>query len=201
MYRRRSSSLWSFVLVIILGGIAGIFYLLNDNPPQLSPPVTPTVAASAPIEVLPTLAIPTAVPEQATLLIPKAGVAAPIINIFLDGVSWDVSLLGKNIGHLQGTATFDQPGNIGLVGHVEMADGGRGIFTNLGELTVGDLIVYRRGSDERFYTVRSVSKTAPDDMTVLYPSTQEQLTLITCDQYDLLTNSYLERIVVVADRV
>lgn len=203
MYRRGRSPFSTLVLVIVLGGIAGILFLLRDVPPQYALIVTPTVGALAPVPAdSPPAPVPaTAVPEPATLLIPKAGVAAQIVNIFLDGVSWDVSLLGQHVGHLQGTASFDQPGNIGLVGHVERADGTPGIFTNLHSLVVGDLIVYRRGSDERFYTVRSVGTAAPNDMTVLYPSTREQLTLITCDDYELLTNSYLSRIVVVADRV
>jgi LPXTG-site transpeptidase (sortase) family protein len=178
--------------------------VLGDNLPRLAPVVTPTAApataAVAPTQwALPTAVVPTL--EPATLLIPKAGVAAKIISIFLDGVSWDVSLLGANVGHLEGTATFDHPGNIGLVGHVEMADGQQGIFTHLRALAAGDLIVYRHGGDERFYVVRAVRVVAPDDMTVLYPTPREQLTLITCAAYDLLTNTYQERVVVVAERV
>jgi LPXTG-site transpeptidase (sortase) family protein len=186
---------------MVLGGLVGILFVLRDAPPQPKALVTPTavVLATAPPEEL-AATVPPAT-EPATLLIPKAGVASQIIQIFLDGSSWDISLLGENVGHLQGTATFDQPGNIVLVGHVEMADGGQGVFAQLRNLAEEDLIVYRRGNDERLYRVRSVGIAAPDDLTVLYPTQSEQLTLITCDSYDLLTNSYLERLVVVADRV
>jgi sortase (surface protein transpeptidase) len=43
--------------------------------------------------------------------------------------------------------------------------------------------------------------TTPDDLTVLYPTTDERLTLITCDSYDFLQDAYLERMVVIADRI
>jgi sortase (surface protein transpeptidase) len=36
---------------------------------------------------------------------------------------------------------------------------------------------------------------------VLYPTDTDRITLITCDSYDFLQNTYQDRLVVVADRV
>jgi LPXTG-site transpeptidase (sortase) family protein len=124
-----------------------------------------------------------------------------VIEVFLDGNSWDIRNLGTNVGHLQGTAWLDTPGNIVLSGHVEMADGRLGVFATIEELAQGDLVVLQHGTEERRYGVREISRVAPDDLRVLYPTQSEQLTLITCDAYDFFQNAYLERVVVVADRL
>jgi LPXTG-site transpeptidase (sortase) family protein len=209
MNKSRKSGSFATVFVIIgFGAAIGIGYLLYDSfnastgifavptlPSLLpTPTVTPVVTATETLNTTTTL-IPT------TLYIPSAGIYASVVEVFLDGTSWDIRNLGINVGHLQGTAWLESPGNIVLSGHVEMADGRQGVFATIDELEEGDLLVLQHGDEERQYTVRSGFRVQPDDLSVLYPTQTDQLTLITCDSYDFFQNAYLERIVVVADRL
>jgi LPXTG-site transpeptidase (sortase) family protein len=145
--------------------------------------------------------IATPPPPPTTVFIPTVGIHTSIIEAYLDGTSWDVANLGTNAGHLQGTAWLDEPGNVVLAGHAELADGRRGIFARVGEVSVGDPIIVQQGDNERHYLVRAVAITTPDDLSVLYPTSDDQLTLITCDAYDFFRDVYLERTVVIAERI
>lgn len=139
--------------------------------------------------------------SDATIFIPSAGVLAPIVEVFLDGQSWDVSKLGANVGHLQGTSWLDAPGNVVLSGHVEMANGGRGVFASLEELKEGEPIIVTYKGVERRYAVTELKHVEPDDLTPVFPTAGDRLTLITCDSYDFLQDAYLQRVVVVAERI
>lgn len=209
MYRRQRQSAASSVLTfIILGVIFGVGFLLYQqwrNPapaapfvPTASPAPLPTLTPSAVTVASLTSATPR---PQASLFLPTAGVTAPVIEVYLDGQSWDVKYLGQNAGHLQGTAWFGQTGNIVLAGHVEMPDGRAGIFAGMSKLNVGDPVILSLSDQQQRYSIASITKVQPDDLSVLYPTEKDRLTLITCDSYDFLQNTYQDRVVVVADRV
>lgn len=174
-----------------------------------SPPtevaVIPTEASTATWTPAPTgIPIPTSTAyPKAVLYAPTAGINSSIVDVFMNGQSWDVSNLGNNVGHLQGTGWFGQPGNIGLAGHVELADGAVGIFRNIEKMAKGDPIVLSLGDLKQSYKVTAVKRVKPDDLSVLKPSGVDTITLITCDigAYNLLSNAYLDRVVVVAERV
>ncbi len=138
-----------------------------------------------------------------SLLIPRTGAIAQITQVYLDGISWDVSNLGMNIGHLQGTSwvTGTPKGNIVLSGHVELSDGRRGIFAGLDEMRVGETVILTRDGVDHFYRVTELYTVSPDDLTPVYPTTEERLTLITCSGYDFFADTYDERQVVIAERV
>lgn len=141
--------------------------------------------------------------QSVRLLIPRANVIAPVVRVHLgNGGTWDVSQLGHNAGHLEGTPWIGQPGNMVLAGHVEMSDGSPGIFAHLDQLRQGDqlLILEDDSATQIVYSVNSVRRVEPNDLSVLYSSEVDQLTLITCGDYDLLSNSYLIRIVVTGIR-
>lgn len=141
------------------------------------------------------------IPPDTALFIPSAGIYAPIVQTYLDGVSWDVSQLGTNVGHLQGTAWIDTPGNVVLSGHVELSDGRQGVFANLNEVAVGDIIVIVMNGDEWRYIITEIGSTTPQDLQPIYPTSEPRLTLITCEDYDFISNSYLERTIIVAERI
>jgi LPXTG-site transpeptidase (sortase) family protein len=207
---RKSGSLGTVLSLVVLGGILGAGYLVFDNfrnsggfspaptLPQLVPTAGPT---NTPVPTPATTVTTTDALIPTTLYIPTAGIYASVVEVFLDGTSWDIHNLGMNAGHLEGTAWLDAPGNIVLSGHVELADGRMGVFATIDELEIGDLLMLQRDTEERHYSVREIKRVQPDDLSVLYPTTTEQLTLITCDSYDVFQNAYLERIVVIADRI
>lgn len=207
-YQRRESSGSCLTQIILLGIIIGMGFLFVDRwrTPPAAPQAAPTQPQSPRVEptALSGSASPviTATPiQEARVLIPTAGVNVLVVNVYLDSESWDVSQLGNNAGHLQGTAWFDTPGNIALAGHAEMADGRAGIFARLEQLRLGDPIILTLGERRQRYSVIDVRRTAPDDLTPLYPTASDRLTLITCDGYNFLQNAYQERIVVVAERI
>lgn len=211
MYRQQQNNAATLVVVILIGLAAGVGYLLYDRgllaPQTIIIPIT-TPAPTA-VSELPAAAItPTAAPQNpreitfgARFYAPTAGIAGEIVETYLDGTSWDVSELGPNVGHLQGTAWLNAPGNIVLAGHVEMADGRAGIFAVLDRLQIGDPITLSQNGEERTYQVTQKFTTHPTDLSVMYPAENERLTLITCSAYDFLQDAYLERFVVVAERV
>ena len=138
---------------------------------------------------------------KATIFIPSAGIYSDIVRVYLDGTSWDVSQLGKNIGHLQGTPWVGEPGNIVLSGHVELSDGSVGVFANLEEIHVNDFIIIQQDNQEWRYQVQSVGITEPTDLTPLFQTPENQLTLITCDRYDFFQDAYLDRTIIIATQV
>lgn len=222
MTRRRRQFSTNLFVLIILGGIASAVFLLYDAvitrlAEQLT--ATPFAETLAVVSPVPTVIPPNAMPnpasvpavdqsyaaiDNASLFIPSAGILAPVIQVYLNGTSWDVSELGTYVGHLQGTNWLDDGiGNIVLSAHVELRDGRAGAFATLDEIQLQDRIVLRQGSEERIYKVVDIRNVEPDDLSPLYPTTTDRLTLITCDMdtYDFLTNTYRERVVVVAERV
>lgn len=216
MYRsRRGGGIAPILVLVVLGIVAGGGYFLYDNvfrgssgpealPTVFSPPtwtpesvvVVPTVTAAA-------NAIPTLDPnvEFPTIFIPNAGVVAPIVTLFVENGQWDVDGLGPRVGHLQRTPWLNQPGNIVLAGHVEMQDGRVGVFSTLGNLQPGDDIVLTEQQVDYRYAVREVKYVQPTDLSVLYSTDSDTLTLITCSDFNFLEQAYARRLVVIADSI
>jgi LPXTG-site transpeptidase (sortase) family protein len=212
--RRRQNVLSNLLTMVMLGLILGAAFSLFDRnrpgsrPPQVAvaPTATatlrPTATSTPTLEPTTTLAayLPVFNQVETSLFVPTAGINTSVIEVYLDGVSWDVSQLGEHAGHLQGTARLDAEGNKVLAGHVELADGSPGIFADIGKLNVGDPIILKPASGERTYTVDAILKVSPDDLKVLYPTQTDQITLVTCDNYSFLQDTYKDRLVVVAKR-
>jgi len=218
MQRRRSnystSNLLSLIgFILVVAGALVIFVQINRPADEtvVTGAVTPDVVAAATAsgdeaadgaaDAQPTLESYEAISE-AQLLIPAAGINAPVIRVYLDGQSWDVSNLGMNVGHLQGTRWMNEgPGNIVLSGHVEMRDGRKGIFAEIGALTDGDVVILQYRGQEQRYQVVEIRNVDPNDLSPVYPTESDLLTLITCDAYDFFQDSYQERTIVVAERL
>jgi len=206
--RRNSGSL--VLRIVIIGVVLGAAFLVIQrlrHPPVAAPEVVvePTQTITPTSTPRPTnVPLPTNTPyPRANLSAPSIGISADIVDVYLDGQSWDVSQLGNNVGHLQGTGWFDKAGNIGLAGHVEMGDGRTGIFRNIEKMAKGDPILLTLGALKRNYEVTDIKRVKPDDLSILSPDAVDTITLITCDigAYDLLRNTYGDRVVVVAKRV
>lgn len=138
-----------------------------------------------------------------SIRIPSIGVQSAIKVFPLDGVSWAIDPWDPLVGHLQGTAWLDRVGNIALGGHSEYPDGRPGIFYRLQNVGIGDEIFIREGDTEFRYVVVNTFSVDYRDVSVVFPTSQNRLTLITCDipSYVAEQNWYYERLVVQADRV
>jgi sortase A len=107
-------------------------------------------------------------PPEAILRIPKVNIEVPV----LEGT--DDLTLNRGAGHLPGTPPPGQPGNTAITGHRD------GFFRGLKDLVPGDAIeVDRPGHTDR-YLVRSIHIVSPSDTSVLAPTSDATLTLITC---------------------
>jgi sortase A len=82
--------------------------------------------------------------------------------------------LGKGPGHLEETATPGETGNAVITAHRDT------FFRHLFELNQGDEIIVRRGADSLRFHVTGKKIVEPDDLSVLRPTPDAQLTLITC---------------------
>ncbi|MCS6834943.1 MAG: sortase [Anaerolineae bacterium] len=218
MLRRRSSAKpwrWLLPLAVIVGAV--IWWQTIGAPPQ--PLATETAEANREvmppdssqeivvIEPLPIIvqadSTPTITPFSgvAALFIPRLERSAPIFTSRLSQGSWDVSLIGQNVGHLQGTSELNEPGNIVLAAHVELRDGRPGAFFGLERLQQGDELALFLDGQVRRFRISRIYSTVPTDLNPIRPTSTNRLTLITCDDYDFISNSYNSRIIVVADEI
>jgi LPXTG-site transpeptidase (sortase) family protein len=184
----------------VFGVAATINQLKNATPTIEELQIQPVLPSEAGLEILPT-AIHEA--ERYSMFVPALGLTARLIHLSISDGAWNVDGLGENVGHLIGTSWFDRmpSGNIVLAGHVELRDGRPGSFARLDEVPLGEIIVIRSDSETRRYRVIASYETEPSDLSPLYPSQREILTLITCSDYDFWANSYHTRLIVVAERI
>jgi sortase A len=111
---------------------------------------------------------PVEVAAIANLAIPRIGLATVVVEGVEDG---DLKLAA---GHIPGTALPGEPGNVGIAGHRDT------LFRPLRLIHKDDVIVLTTPHEEDQYTVVSTKIVDPDDVGVLYPTSRDTLTLVTC---------------------
>lgn len=104
----------------------------------------------------------------AILRIPKIHLAVPVLT------GTDEITLNRGVGQIAGTAAPGERGNIGIAGHRD------GFFRNLKDINQGDVIELETTSVSATYVVEHILITGPDDISVLQPSGNPTLTLVTC---------------------
>ena len=140
------------------------------------------------------------------LLIPSVGVDAPIVRLgireFANGdVTWDTSTITSEVGFLDGMTWFGQPGNTVLGGHSELEGRVPAVFYDLDKVAVGDEVVVTHADGALRYVVTRAFEVNRRDLSILYPTNHEQLTIITCDTDSFTGSGYARRTVVIAERV
>lgn len=122
------------------------------------------------------------------LLIPAINVE----NVVVEGSTDTALKLGP--GHMEGTPLPGQGGNVVLAGHRDY------FFWALGELKTGDAIYAQARRGYILYKVVDTKIVKDTDASVLAPTREETITLITC--YPLIHPGYTDqRLVIVARRV
>jgi len=115
-------------------------------------------------------------PKQAV----KAGDVLGVIEIPRVGVSVAVlqgtssRTLRRGAGHIEGTPLPGEPGNSGIAGHRDT------FFRELKDVRKNDEIEFQTAAGLFRYQVDWVKVVAPGDTSVLTPSTESALTLVTC---------------------
>jgi len=150
--------------------------------------------------------LPTPTPDASAparfIAFPGASISAPIIPAGRVQGTWETRHLGDSVGHLVGTSWLDDPGgNIVLAGHVETPTGAPGPFAHLFRAKIGDLVVIREGLREERFRVSIIQQVGPTDVNWLAQDGRLRLTLITCTDWDNKSQTYLGRLVVVAEPI
>jgi sortase A len=106
----------------------------------------------------------------------------------------DEATLDLAVGHLPDTPRPWEPGNSAMAAHRD------GLFRPLRRIKVGDELRVRTRHGDFTYRVRETKIVMPDDLSVLEPTANATVTLITCYPFDFIGHAP-KRFIVHADRV
>ena len=123
-----------------------------------------------------------------SLSISRIGVQAPIY----EGTSETV--LDSGIGRIEGTAKFSDIGNVGVAAHRD------GFFRGLKDVQLGDEIRVATLKQDLVYKVVGTEIVSPTDVSVLDPTENSRITLVTCYPF-YFVGSAPQRFIVYADIV
>jgi sortase A len=107
-------------------------------------------------------------PPLGVLRIDGLDIAVPVY----DGTEEET--LHRGVGRVRGTARIDAVGNLGIAGHRDS------FFRPLKDIREGELIELRTAGGTVTYSVSSISIVEPEDVSVLAPTPERTLTLVTC---------------------
>ena len=132
------------------------------------------------------------------LEIPTQNARINIVGVPQSDQGWDVTWLGNNIGWLNGTAFPSWDGNSVLTGHVYNSNGLPGPLINIKNLKYKDNIIVHLYGAKYIFEVQStrLARPASTGFALEHLGDQSYLTLITCQGYNPLSNSYLFRRIV-----
>jgi sortase (surface protein transpeptidase) len=218
--RRIRGSRTSWLLAALALAFIGVVALVVALTGQQSPPqpdaaaagttTSSSVPSAPPAPATPPAATPTAAPEPVaapvSVSLPSIGVTSDLMELDLnDDGTVEVPPLEAD----DRAGWYDRgpaPGAVGpavILGHVDSAQYGPGVFFDLGALTPGDRVeVTRADGTVAVFAVDRVERHPKDDFPTIevYGDTPDpQLRLITCGgDFDSSARSYLDNIVVFA---
>jgi hypothetical protein len=203
------------VLLVVAGAIARVMGLrAQQAPPQPDAAGSGSVAPSRPSSA-PSTGIPAPSAVQGQVLpasppvhldVPAIGVSSDLLDLGLnpDGTV-EVPPLAKDskAGWYRDSPTPGEVGPALILGHVDSAEYGPGVFFELGDLRPGDeILVTRADASTAVFRVDRVASYPKDAFPTLevYGNTDDaELRLITCGgDFDPAARSYLSNIVVYA---
>ncbi len=117
----------------------------------------------------------------------------PIIN-----GDWDVKRVVMGVGWLEGTAPVGARGNTGIAGHVSLKCCGDGPFRWLEKLAPGDELILQTDEQSYRFHVVELRVVEPTEVSVMLPTADPQLTLVTCNDWDASKAEFVKRLVVIA---
>lgn len=157
---------------------------LAQSPDYLAPahefvllPPTPTPTPN-PLDIIPV-----------HIVVPVMQLDSPVKEVYLREGTWEVA--DYAVGYHHGTA-IPGTGNTVLAGHAGFRGG---VFARLNELSVGDDIYLDTNTTRFHYQVSAIRNVWPDQVEVMYPTAETQITMITCTAWDT------QRLVVIAQLV
>ena len=107
-------------------------------------------------------------PPLAVLSIDHLDITVPVYN------GTDEYNLNRGVGRIKGTAWVDSDGNLGIAGHRD------GFFRPLKDIEIGDSMQLQTAGGTVTYEVSSIEIVEPNDVSVLSPTDERTITLVTC---------------------
>ena len=114
-----------------------------------------------------TLTLPSEVP-LAVLRIPRIHLEVPVLKGTSDAT------LNRGAGHIEETATPGTSGNSGIAGHRD------GFFRGLKDVGAGDTIEIETLQEKQIYRIERAWIVDPENVSVLDPTPEQSITLVTC---------------------
>jgi len=105
---------------------------------------------------------------EALLRIPQLDLVVPVLT------GTDEVTLNRAVGRIPGTARIGKAGNLGIAGHRD------GFFRGLKDIGEGARIELITLHDTRNYRISDIWIVDPDDISVLQPTDEPSITLVTC---------------------
>ncbi len=179
----------------------------HEEPPVIMPP---NPLASAPGEVLPEYTAPAPAPNLELapgepqvdtspvnrIVIPILGVDTVVKYIPFDGLTWAISGLQQEVAWMGDTAWPGVGGNTALAGHVTLRNGANGPFRYISDLRYGDVVWVYTEQNQYEYVVEEQRVVEETDLSIVDPSDDTLLTLITCTDWNANLGYYQRRLVV-----
>jgi sortase A len=116
-------------------------------------------------------------PPLGIFKIEKLNIEVPIYN----GTS--EYYLNRGVGRIKGMAKMDEDGNLGISGHRD------GYFRTLKDIQLGDDIEILTTQGVETYEVSSITIIPKSDISILAPTTEKTLTIVTCYPFYFVGNA------------
>jgi LPXTG-site transpeptidase (sortase) family protein len=135
------------------------------------------------------------------IIIPALALDTVVKYVPFDGITWMIAGLQQEVAWMGDTSWPGLGGNTALAGHVTLRTGVNGPFRYISDLQNGDSIFIHTDEKIYEYKVREQDVVEATDLSILEPSQESILTLITCTNFDPGTGFYTMRLAVTADLV
>lgn len=163
--------------------------IAGELPGSSFPPEALPASIGVNVQPVAALPLPTPGPQSPTrIVIPSINVDWPVVS----GDSWEE--LKRGVGHSPRSANPGERGNMVLSGHNDVFGE---VFKDLEALKNGDQVLVYSGGKLFKYEVRAKRIVAPTELSVLNPTRESIVTLITCHPYRVDTH----RLVVIAQLI
>ena len=116
-------------------------------------------------------------PPLGIFTIEKLNIKVPVYN------GTDEFYLNRGLGRIKGMARMDEVGNLGISGHRD------GFFRSLKDIEVGDDIEIQTTRGIQEYEVSSITIIPKSDTSILAPTTDKTLTIVTCYPFYFVGNA------------
>jgi len=116
-------------------------------------------------------------PPLGILTIDKLNIQVPIYN------GTEKFILNRGAGRIKGMAKMDEEANLGISAHRD------GFFRGLKDIEVGDDIEIQTTRGVEKYAVTAINIVPKADVSVLKPTTEKTLTLVTCYPFYFVGNA------------